>query len=40
MTDNINIEEKHISVLLHELVDSITIFSDKKNVIVDGTLGM
>lgn len=40
MTDNNNIEEKHISVLLDELVDSINIFSDRKNVIVDGTLGM
>lgn len=32
--------EKHISVLLNELVDSITIFKDKKNIIVDCTLGM
>ena len=32
--------KKHISVLLHELVDNITIFNDKKNIIVDCTLGM
>lgn len=35
-----NIWKKHISVLLNELVDSIEIFSDKKNVIVDCTLWM
>lgn len=40
MTDIQEIEKKHISVLLNELVDSIKIFSDKKNVIVDCTLGM
>lgn len=35
-----SIEERHISVLLHELVDSIKIFEDKKNIIVDCTLWM
>ncbi|PZM83698.1 16S rRNA (cytosine(1402)-N(4))-methyltransferase [Candidatus Gracilibacteria bacterium] len=34
------IEKKHISVLLNELVESIEIFDKKKNVIVDCTLGM
>ena len=34
-----NIWEKHISVLLNELVNSITIFDDKKNIIIDCTLG-
>jgi hypothetical protein len=37
--DEINdIEKKHISVLLEELVESIEVFDDKKNVIVDCTL--
>lgn len=35
-----NIAEKHISVLLDELVDSIEIFKNKKNIVVDCTLGM
>lgn len=35
-----DIESRHISVLLNELVNSITIFNDKKNVIVDCTLWM
>lgn len=35
-----DIENKHISVLLTELVDSIEIKNDKKNIIVDSTLGM
>jgi len=38
-----NIEEiwnKHISVLLNELVDSINIFKNQKNVIIDCTLWM
>jgi 16S rRNA C1402 N4-methylase RsmH len=35
-----NIAEKHISVLLEELVDSIEIFKNKKNIVVDCTLGM
>lgn len=34
------IEKKHISVLLDELVSSINIFENKKNVIVDCTLWM
>lgn len=34
------IENKHISVLLTELVESIRIFKEKKNVIIDCTLGM
>ncbi len=34
------IENKHISVLLTELVDSIDIKNDNKNIIVDSTLGM
>lgn len=39
--DEINdIEKKHISVLLEELVESIEVFDDKKNVIVDCTLWM
>jgi 16S rRNA (cytosine1402-N4)-methyltransferase len=35
-----NIAEKHISVLLEELVDSIEIFKNKTNIVVDCTLGM
>ncbi len=35
-----NTKDLHKSVLLQELVDSITIFSDKKNIIVDCTLGV
>ncbi len=35
-----NIEDLHKSVLLKELVSSIDIFSDKKNVIIDCTLGL
>jgi 16S rRNA C1402 N4-methylase RsmH len=38
MTDLKDIENRHISVLLNELVDSININIDKKNVIVDCTL--
>jgi 16S rRNA C1402 N4-methylase RsmH len=38
--NNINYNEKHISVLLEELVDSIEILENKKNIIVDCTLGM
>jgi len=38
--NDINFDEKHISVLLDELVDSIKIFENKKNIIVDCTLGM
>lgn len=38
--NNIDYNEKHISVLLHELVESIEIFKNKKNIIVDCTLGM
>ncbi|MCT4617520.1 MAG: 16S rRNA (cytosine(1402)-N(4))-methyltransferase RsmH [Candidatus Gracilibacteria bacterium] len=34
------VDNRHISVLYRELVDSIEIFSDKKNIIVDCTLGM
>ncbi|MDD2907798.1 MAG: 16S rRNA (cytosine(1402)-N(4))-methyltransferase RsmH [Candidatus Gracilibacteria bacterium] len=34
------IENKHISVLLNELVEAIEIKNDKKNIIVDATLGM
>ncbi len=40
ITDLKNIESKHISVLLNELVDSININSHKKNIIVDMTLWM
>lgn len=40
MTDLKDIENRHISVLLNELVDSININIDKKNVIVDCTLWM
>ena len=35
-----NIWKKHISVLLNELVDSIEIFEDRQNIIVDCTLWM
>jgi hypothetical protein len=38
MTDTKSIESRHISVLLDELVDSININSDRKNIIVDTTL--
>ena len=34
------IEKKHTSVLLNELVDAIKVFDDKKNIIVDCTLWM
>lgn len=40
MNDLKNIESRHISVLLHELVDSIDIKNDNKNIIVDCTLWM
>jgi len=40
MTNLKDIESRHISVLLHELVDSININNDKKNIIVDCTLWM
>lgn len=40
MTDIKSIEDRHISVLLDELVDSIEIKNDEKNVIVDMTLWM
>jgi 16S rRNA C1402 N4-methylase RsmH len=35
-----DIEKKHIPVLLNELVNAIKIENDRKNVIVDATLGM
>jgi len=38
--DSTKIWEKHISVLLNELVDWITIFQDKQNIVVDATLWM
>ncbi len=38
--DSTKIWEKHISVLLNELVDWIKIFQDKQNIIVDATLWM
>ncbi len=37
---NIEKDPIHISVLLHELVNSITIFKEKQNVVVDCTLWM
>lgn len=40
MINSNEIEQKHISVLLNELVDSIKIFNDRKNIIVDCTLWM
>jgi 16S rRNA (cytosine1402-N4)-methyltransferase len=40
MTDLKDIESRHISVLLHELVNSFEINNDKKNIIVDCTLWM
>lgn len=33
-----NLDELHISVLLKELVESVDIFKDRKNIIVDATL--
>jgi len=38
--DSTKIWEKHISVLLNELVEWITIFKNKQNIIVDSTLWM
>ena len=38
--NKIDYNEKHISVLLEELIDSIEVFKNKKNIIVDCTLGM
>lgn len=38
--DNLNLEKKHISVLLQELVKSINIKKDRKNIVVDCTLWM
>jgi 16S rRNA C1402 N4-methylase RsmH len=35
-----DIEKKHIPVLLNELVNAIEIRNDRKNIIVDATLGM
>ncbi len=40
MIDNKKIEDRHISVLLNELINSIDISNDKKNTIVDATLWM
>lgn len=40
MTDLQNIEDRHISVLLNELVDHINIKENKKNTIIDCTLWM
>lgn len=40
MTDLKDIENRHISVLLNELVDSIDIKNNEKNIIVDCTLWM
>jgi len=34
----INKDNRHISVLLEELINSIKIFDDRQNVIVDCTL--
>jgi len=38
--NNIKKDSRHISVLLNELVDSIKIFDDRQNIIVDCTLWM
>jgi 16S rRNA C1402 N4-methylase RsmH len=38
MTTQKTIEEKHIPVLLEELINSINIYKKKKNIIVDCTL--
>lgn len=38
--DEKKIEDKHISVLLDELVDAIVIFKERQNIIVDCTLWM
>jgi len=38
--DTLNTDPRHISVLLNELVDSITIFKDRQNIVVDCTLWM
>ena len=35
-----HIEEKHISVLYHELLEAIVIFNNTQNTIIDATLGM
>jgi len=35
-----DIEKKHISVLLNELIEAIDIKKNKKNVVIDCTLGM
>ncbi len=40
MTEVNEIENKHISVLLEELIEHIEIFNDRKNIIVDATLWM
>lgn len=40
MVDRENIQEKHIPVLLNELINSFEIKDDKKNIIVDCTLWM
>lgn len=40
MTTQKTIEEKHIPVLLEELINSINIYKKKKNIIVDCTLWM
>jgi 16S rRNA C1402 N4-methylase RsmH len=32
-------QEKHISVLLHELVDTISLSPSKKDIVIDCTLG-
>jgi 16S rRNA C1402 N4-methylase RsmH len=36
--DKKDFDSRHISVLLEELVNSIEIFKDKQNIIVDCTL--
>lgn len=40
MIDNKKTEDRHISVLLNELINSIDIKNDEKNIIVDATLWM
>lgn len=37
-TSENNIQKKHVSVLLHELVDAIKVYDSRQNIVVDATL--
>ncbi|MDD3646788.1 MAG: 16S rRNA (cytosine(1402)-N(4))-methyltransferase RsmH [Candidatus Gracilibacteria bacterium] len=39
-TSENNIQKKHVSVLLHELVDAIKVYDSRQNIVVDATLGL